>query len=106
MRRVIIGLAVALTALGSVNVAQAACCEIGKKHYHWNKCLPDAYQCREHRNGYFFTRCGKCRIPDYQYSKVMHPVECPYGLCHKKPHYRGFYRVYNHEGLSYEIYTR
>ncbi|MGE3319197.1 MAG: hypothetical protein AB7I18_07855 [Candidatus Berkiella sp.] len=106
MKRLVVSLAAALITVTSVNVAQAACCEIGKCKYTWNKCVPDAYQCREHRNGYFFKRCGKCRYPDYQYGRVGHLAPCQYGLSHKKAHYRGFYRVYNHEGLSYEIYTR
>lgn len=106
MRKLIVGLAIAVASVTSISVAQAACCEIGAPKYRWNKCMPDASQCREHRNGYFFKRCGKCNHPDYQYSRVMLPQECPYGLCHKKAHYRGFYRVYNHEGLSYELYTR
>ncbi|MCS5712205.1 hypothetical protein [Candidatus Berkiella aquae] len=106
MRRVIMSLAVALTAVTGATAAQAGCCEIGKPHYRWNKCIPDYYQCCEHKNGYFYAQCGKCKIPDYQYTRVMRHAECPYGLCHKCSHYRGFYRVYNHEGLSYEIYTR
>jgi len=106
MRKLIVGIAMAVAAVMSISVAQAACCEIGAPKYRWSKCAPDAYQCNEHKNGYFFTRCGKCYYPDYQYGRVMLPANTAYGLSHKRAHYRGFYRVYNHEGLSYEIYTR